>query len=173
MPVEGLLAVSLEEANEKKNFSPQELTLIAKAPPPCLFVVGDLVRIDIDRTTSIDVMTRKYNGLWGIVLEIGELGSLRVDVGSTQVQLLHCDLQSIDNPSPQLKDVAHRVLWLRRLSLDEIEEKMLDVLQTREGFTTHQLVHLENIEKLYAKITFDKNTQKAVELLQIPYEQGD
>lgn len=29
---------------------------------------------------------------------------------------------------PQLKDVAHRVLRLRKLSLDEIEEKMLDVL---------------------------------------------
>ncbi len=158
MPVEGLLAVSLEEANEKKNFSPQELTLIAKAPPPCSFAVGDLVRIDLDPTTSIDAMTRKYNGLWGIVLEIGELGSLRVDVGSTQVQLLPFDLQPIDNPSPQLKDVAHRVLRLRKLPLDEIEEKMLDVLQARESFTQHQLVHLENIEKLYTRITFDKVT---------------
>jgi ParB/RepB/Spo0J family partition protein len=153
MLVEGLLSVSLEETNEKKNFSPQELTLIAKAPPPCSFAVGDLVRLDLDRTTSIDVMTRKYNGLWGIVLEIGELGSCIVDVGSTQVQLLPFDLQPIDNPSPQLKDVAHRVLRLRKLSLDEIEEKMLDVLQTREEFSTHQLVHLENIEKLYTRIT--------------------
>ena len=159
MPVEGLLAVSLEEANEKKNFSPQELTLIAKAPPPCSFAVGDLVRIDIDRTTSIDAMTRKYNRLWGTVLEIGELGSLRVNVGSTQVQLLHDDLQPIANPSPQLKDVANRVLRLRKLSLDEIEEKMLDVLQARESFTAHQLVHLENIEKIYAtRITFDNIT---------------
>ncbi len=89
------------------------------------------------------------------MLEIGELGSLRVDVGSTQVQLLPFDLKPIDNPSPQLKDVAHRVLRLRKLSLDEIEEKMLDVLQTREWFSARQLVHLENIEKLYARITFD------------------
>lgn len=158
MPVERLLSVSLEEANEKKNFSPQELTLIAKAPPPCLFAAGDLVRIGIERTTAIDAMTRKFNGLWGIVLEIGELGTLRVDVGSTQVQLLPFNLQPINNPSPQLKDVAHRVLRLRKLSLDEIEEKMLDVLQTREWFTAHQLIHLENIEKLYARITFDNST---------------
>ena len=130
----------------------------AVAVPPCSFAVGDLVRLDLDRTTSIDVMTRKYNGLWGIVLEIGELGSCIVDVGSTQVQLLPFDLQPIDNPSPQLKDVAHQVLRLRKLSLDEIEEKMLDVLQTREWFSTHQLVHLENIEKLYTGITFDKDT---------------
>lgn len=150
IPVEGLLAVRLEKDNEKQNFSPQELTLIAKAPLPCSFAAGDLVRIDIDRITLVDTITRKHNGLWGIVLEIGELGSLRVELGSTQVQLLHNDLRPIDNPSPQLQDVAHRVLRLRKLSLDEIEEKMLDVLQAREWFTEHQLIHLENIEKLYA-----------------------
>jgi ribosomal protein L21E len=158
MPVEGLLSVSLEEAKQKKNFSPQELALLGKAPLPCPYRVGELVRIDIDSVSSIEALTRKYNGLWGIVLEIGELGSVKVDVGSTQVQLLPLDLQPIDNPSPQLKDVAHRVLRLRKLSLDEIEEKMLDVLQTREWFSAHQLVHLENIEKLYTSITFDNNT---------------
>ncbi len=81
--------------------------------------------------------------------EIGELGSVKVDVGCATLQLLPFDLKPIDNPSPQLRDVALRLLRLRKLELDEIEEKMLDVLQAREWFTDHQLIHLETIEKLY------------------------
>jgi ribosomal protein L21E len=131
---------------------------IAKAPPPCPYQAGDLVRIDIDRAASIDAATQKYKGLWGIVQEIGELGSVKVDVGCATLQLLPFDLKPIDNPSPQLRDVALRLLRLRKLSLDEIEEKMLDVLQAREWFTDHQLIHLETIEKLYSKMVVMKRT---------------
>jgi ParB/RepB/Spo0J family partition protein len=154
--VEERLSVMLEDVAHCMHFFPQELTLIAKAPPPCPFALGDLVRID--RVAAVEAANKKYQGLWGIVLEIGELGSVMVDVGRVVLQLLPFDLKPIDAPSSQLKDVAVRVLRLRKLELDEIEEKMLDVLQVREWFTSHQLIYLKTIEKLYAKTVPMKRT---------------
>jgi hypothetical protein len=156
VPVEKCLSVMLEDVAHSMHFFPQELTLIAKAPPPCPFALGDLVRID--RAAVIEAANKKYQGLWGIVLEIGELGSVKVDVGRVVLQLLPFDLKPIDAPSSQFKDVAVRVLRLRKLELDEIEEKMLDVLQVREWFTSHQLIYLKTIEKLYAKTVPMKRT---------------
>ena len=152
------VSVILENIAHSVCFDPQELKAITKAPPPCPYQAGDLVIIDIDRAASIDAATQKYKGLWGIVQEIGELGSVKVDVGCVTLQLLPFDLKPIDNPSPQLRDVALRLLRLRKLELDEIEEKMLDVLQAREWFTDHQLIHLETIEKLYSKMVVMKRT---------------
>ena len=157
VPVEERLSVMLEDIAHCVRFFPQELILIAKAPPPCPFAPGDLVRLDC--ATAVEVANKKYQGLWGIVLEIGELGSVKVDVGKVVLQLLPFDLKSIDAPSPQLKDVAVRVLRLRKLELDEIEEKMLDVLQVREWFTSHQLIYLKTIEKLYGKTIPMKRTR--------------
>ncbi len=156
VPVEERLSVMLEDVAYCDHFFPQELTLIAKAPPPCPFALGDLVRID--RTAAVEAANKKYKGLWGIVLEIGELGSVKVDVGKVVLQLLPFDLKPIDASSSQLMDVAVRVLRLRKLELDEIEEKMLDVLQVREWFTSHQLIYLKTIEKLYAKTVPMKRT---------------
>ena len=81
-----------------------------------------------------------------------------MDVGCTTLQLFAFDLKPIDNHSSQLKDVAVRVLRLRKLELNEIEEKMLDVLQAREWFTAHQLIHLETIENLYSNRVVMKRT---------------
>jgi hypothetical protein len=117
--------------------------LSAKAPPRSPYQAGDLVIIDIDRAVSIEEAVQKFKGLWGRVEEIGELGSVKVDVGCTTLQLFAFDLKPIDNPSPKLKEVALRVLRLRKLELDEIEQKMLDVLQAREWFTAQQLTYLE------------------------------
>lgn len=38
--------------------------------------------------------------------------------------------------------------------IDEIEERMLDVLQLKEWFTPKQLIHLKNIEQLYRHADF-------------------
>jgi hypothetical protein len=157
VPVEERLSVMLEDVAHCVRFFPQELTLIAKAPPSCPFALGDLVRID--RAAAVEAANKKYQGLWGIVLEIGELGSVKVDVGKVVLQLLPFDLKPIDASSPQLMDVAVRVLRLRKLELDEIEEKMLDVLQVREWFTSHQLIYLKTIEKLYGKTIPMKRTR--------------
>lgn len=60
------------------------------------------------------------------------------------------DLKPLDASSDQLREVATRVLRLRLLVLEEMEEKMLDVLQTRDWFTAKQLLYLEEIERVNA-----------------------
>ena len=158
LKAEQQVSVILESIAHSVRFDPQELTLSAKASAPCPYQAGDLVRIDIDRAVSIEAATQKFKGLWGRVQEIGELGSVKVDVGCTTLQLFAFDLKPIDNPSPELKDVALLLLRLRKLELDEMEEKMLDVLQAREWFTAHQLIHLETIENLYSNRVVMKRT---------------
>ncbi len=116
---------------------------------PSQFQVGDLVFVDIDRCEAASPQEKKWNGFWGIVAQIGEMGSLAVNVGSESLRLFSRDLKPIDLPSKDLRDVVSRLLKLRSLELDEIEERMLDVIQKREWLTSKQLIHLENIEKLY------------------------
>ena len=152
--VEQQLSVNFEGDLSKARFYPHELTLIAKARPPCPFQVGDVVFVDIDRHEAALAQEKKWNGFWGQVQQIGERGSLRVDVGFETLQLLPRDLKPIDAPSPDLRQVVERVLRLRTLELDEIEQRMLDLIQRREWFTSKQLIHLENIEKLYPPADF-------------------
>lgn len=148
------ISINFEGGFDKARFYPHELTLIAKAPPPNPFQVGDIVFVDIDRHEAASVQERKWNGFWGNVRQIAHRDSLQVDVGSQSLQLLKRDLKPIDAPSGDLSQVVERVLRLRRLELDEIEERMLDVLQLREWFTPKQLIHLENIEQLYPDADF-------------------
>ena len=153
-PVEQQVSLSFEGNPDKIRFYPHELTLIAKAPPPNPFQVGDIVFVDIDRHEAASVQERKWNGFWGNVRQIAHRDSLQVDVGSQSLQLLKRDLKPIDTPSGDLSQVVERVLRLRKLELDEIEERMLDVLQLREWFTPKQLIHLENIYQLYPDADF-------------------
>jgi len=111
--------------------------------------IGDIVVLDIDRQEAASSQERRFNGFWGMVMQIGELGSLTVNVGSQSLQLFPRDLRPIDVLSNELQNIVRRVLRLRSLELDEIEQRMLDVIQKREWFTTKQLIHLENIHKLY------------------------
>ena len=142
--------ISVNLGHDKIRFYPHELTLVTKAPPPSLFKKGDLVLIDIDRTEVADPQERKWNGFWGEVTQIGETGSIVVNVGVQPLRLFGRDLKPLDASSDQLRDVATRVLRLRLLVLEEMEEKMLDVLQTRDWFTTKQLLYLEAIERVNA-----------------------
>ena len=82
------------------------------------------------------------------------MGSVNVDVDKELLQLLPYDLKPIDAPSSDLLMMVERVLHLRSLELDEIEERMLDVLQLREWLTPKQLIRLENIYQLYPDAAF-------------------
>lgn len=150
------ISVNLEGGPCKIRFYPHELILVAKAPPPCPFRVGDIAFIDIDRAWEASAREKKWNGFWGQIKQIGQSGSLRVDVGFETLQLFKRDLKPIDAPNSDLHQVAERVLRLRSLSLDEIEQKMLDVIQRREWFTSRQLIHLQNIEKLYPQAFYSQ-----------------
>jgi ParB-like chromosome segregation protein Spo0J len=157
LTVESQIAVNLEDSEDraaKVRFYPHELTLIGKAQPPSPFQVGDLVFVNIDHLEAASPEERKWNGYWGLVTAIGETGGLTVNVGSESLQLFSRDLKPIDAQSTELHQVVERVLWLRNFALDEIEQRMLDVLQRREWFTPNQLIHLKNIETLYLDAKF-------------------
>jgi ParB-like chromosome segregation protein Spo0J/ribosomal protein L21E len=148
-PVEQQVSVNFEGGSSKIRFYPHELTMVAKAPPPNPFRVGDIAIVDIDRQEAASAQEKKWNGFWGKVTQIGETGSLTVDVGSESLQLFPRDLKPIDAPSDELRQVVERVLRLRGLSVDEIEQGMLDVIQRREWFTPCQLNYLEVMEKFH------------------------
>ena len=147
--VESQISVILDDEPSKIRFYPHELTLIAKATPPNPFSVGDLVSVDIDRHEAVSPQEKKWNGCWGKVTQIGERGSLTVDVGKKSLQLFPRDIKPIDAPSINLRDVIERVLRLRGFELDEIEEKLLDDIQRREWFTPRQIHYLDFMDSFY------------------------
>jgi hypothetical protein len=143
------ISVNLEDSPSTVRFYPHELTLVAKAPPPCPFRIDDIVFVDIERHEAVSPQEKKWNGCWGKVTQIGESSTVKVNVGRDYLQLFPRDLKPIDAPSSTLQDVVERVLRLRGFELDEIEETMLDVLQRREWFASRQLDYLDFMEKLY------------------------
>ncbi len=149
LSVEQQISVNFEGGPSKIKFYPHELTLIAKVPPPCPFGIGDIVFIDIDREEAVSPHEKKWNTFWGQVRQIGERGSLTVDVGSELLQLFPRDLKPLDTPIQELRHVVERVLRLRQLKLDEVEERILDVIQQREWLTGRQLDCLDFVEKFY------------------------
>ncbi len=143
------ISVSFEGLADKIRFEPCELCLLVRSAPQSPVRLGDIVFIHIERHEAASPEQRKWNGFWGKVTKIGEIGSVSIDVGSESLQLFPRDLKPVDVPTAEMRQVVERVLHLRRLELDEMEQNMLDILQRREWFTSHQLIHLENIEKLY------------------------
>lgn len=154
-PAEQQIIVNLEGGPSKIRFYPHELTMIALAPPPNPFRVGDIVFVDIDRREAASVQEKRWNGFWGKITQIGEMGSLTVDIGSYALQLFPRDLKPIDAQGSELRQVVERVLRLRRFELDPIEQTMLDVLQQREWFTPKQLIYLGKIEQHYPDPNFN------------------
>jgi len=150
-PVEQQLSVKFEDSADKVRFYPHELMLILKAPPPNPFQVGEIASIDIDTCEAASAQEKRWNGYWGKITHIGEVGSLSVDVGSISLQLFPRDLKPIDAQGTEFRSVVERVLRLRRLDLDEVEEKMLDVFQRREWLTPRQIDYLDVIEKFHLK----------------------
>lgn len=147
--MESQISVILDDEPSKIRFYPHELTLIAKAPPPCSLQVGDVVQVNIDRHEAALAQEKKWNGCWGKVTQIGEMGSVTVDVGKESLQLFPRDLKPIDAPTSSLHEVVDRVLLLHRLELDEVESIVLDVIQRREWFTPRQLDYLDFMENFY------------------------
>jgi len=153
LAAEQQISVSIERVNDKVKFEPHELSLLMRAAPQNPIQVEDVVFIRIDHQEAASQQQTKWNGYWGKVAQIGEMGSLSVDVGSESFQLFPRDVKLVDSPSSELRQVAERVLRLRRLELDKVEEKILDVFQRREWFTPRQLDYLDVMEKfLYADL---------------------
>jgi len=162
LAAEKQISVSIEGLTDKIRFDPHELSLLVRSAPANSVHVGDIVFVSIDRYEAASLQEKKWNGYWGKVASIGEMGSLTVDVGKVSLQLFPRDLKPIDAPDSEFRQVVERVLRLRRLDLDEVEERMLDVFQRREWLTPHQLIHLENIEKLYFHADFFETDKHSI-----------
>jgi len=148
LTVEQQLSVKLRDIPDKVRFYPHELTLIVKAPPPNPFRVGEIAFVDIDACEAASPQEKRWNGYWGKVTHIGEVGSISVDVGSKSLQLFPRDLKQIDAQGTEFRQVVERVLRLRRLELDEAEVGLLSLFQRREWLTPRQLDYLDYMEKL-------------------------
>ncbi len=92
------------------------------------------------------------------------MGSLKVDVGKEALQLFPRDVKPIDSPSVELHQVVERVLHLRRLELDEVEEAVLNVFQRRDWFTLRQLDYLDMIEKFFHADLPKSNRHQVIQL---------
>jgi len=163
LAAEQQISVSIEGVNDKVRFEPHELSLLVRAAPQNPIQMEDIVFIRIDRQEAASQQQMKWNGYWGKVAQIGEMGSLSVDVGSESFQLFPHDVKLVDSPSSELRQVAERVLRLRRLELDEVEEKILDVFQRREWFTPRQLDYLDVMEKFFYADLHKSNEHQVIQ----------
>ncbi len=167
LAMENQVSVSLENMADKLRFEPRELCLLVRAAPQDPIHAEDIVFICIDRQEATSPQDRKWNGFWGKVTQIGEMGSLSVDVGKESLRLFLRDLKPVDSPTSELRQVVERVLRLRRFELDEVEEAILDVLQRREWFKPRQLDHLDFIEKFYVYAEPYRTENRQIAQLQV------
>jgi len=163
LAAEQQISVSIESVNDKVRFEPHELSLLMRAAPGNPIQVEDMVFIRIDRQEAASQQQTKWNSYWGKVAQIGEMGSLSVDVGSESFQLFPRDVKLVDSPSSELRQVAERVLRLRRLELDEVEERILDVLQRREWFAPRQLDYLDVMENFFYADLHKSNEHQVIQ----------
>ena len=156
------ISVSIQGVADKVRFSPHELSLLVRAAPQNPVRIGDIVFVSIDRHEAASLQEKKWNGYWGKVASIGEMGSLTVDVGKELLQLFPRDIKPIDAPTAELRSVVERVLHLRRLELDEAEVELLSLFQRREWLTPRQLDYLHIIENFHLYADSHKNEKHQV-----------
>lgn len=120
---------------------------VSRAIAP-LFKRGDWVMVDCPKSAL--VQQSKHNGKWGRILNVGTLGSVKVDVGNEVVQYMASDIQILDNPTPTFVQVAEKVvLLLKRDDLDEFERRLLTLYLQRQAFTQRQMEMLTYLVNHY------------------------
>ena len=94
----------------------------------------------IDCPASAEIEYRQWNGCWGLVKSVGQLGSVEVVVAGETMRFKPSDLDILDNPSPLFVSVAEQVVrLLKRDDLDEFERQLLTLYLRRQVFSQRQL----------------------------------
>lgn len=106
--------------------------------------------VNIECSPSTDPEYRHFNGRWGIVKDVGELGSIEVRAGTETMRFNKNDIQPIDSHGATFRNVAEQTISL--LELDDLDELEVHILTTfylrRKTFTDRQLEFLaELVEK--------------------------
>jgi hypothetical protein len=121
----------------------------AQGSAKSFFRVGDLVLIDCPARAEKEY--KQWNGCWGLVKSVGQLGSVEVAIAGETMRFPPSDLEIIDNPSPIFVEVASKVVQLlKRNDLDECERYLLmGFYLRRQTFTQRQLEMLEDLINHY------------------------
>jgi ParB family chromosome partitioning protein len=119
---------------------------------PEKFRVGDLVRVNLNyMKDSSDLL--KWNGYWGEVLNLSLIGSLKVDMGASILNLMPKDVLKVDEIE---LEQARRILNLKKQQdkLNDLEQIIVNFLQKQSYISQDELVHLQAIEqRMYARQT--------------------
>ncbi len=112
------------------------------------YKAGNLLIIDCP--ANFECEYRRFNGCWAIVNEIGELGSIQVQLGGKKMRVKKSDTEPIDNPPAQLLDVANKVgALLEREDLDIFERRFLKMYLREQSFSQKQIKLLDQIYSDY------------------------
>lgn len=140
------ITVQLDEGKWKHlRFYRDELV---KVPAKSFYKSGNLVLIDCPASAEIEY--RQWNGCWGLVKSVGQLGSVEVVVAGETMRFKPSDLDILDNPSPLFVSVAEQVVrLLKRDDLDEFERQLLTLYLRRQVFSQRQLELLASLVEHY------------------------
>ncbi len=140
------ITVQLDEGKWKHlRFYRDELV---KVPAKSFYKSDNLVLIDCPASAEIEY--RQWNGCWGLVKSVGQLGSVEVVVAGETMRFKPSDLDILDNPSPLFVSVAEQVVrLLKRDDLDEFERQLLTLYLRRQVFSQRQLDLLASLVEHY------------------------
>ncbi len=109
--------------------------------------VGEIFRLQ--RLADED---KKYNGWWGIALEVENRLTVKCQVYDRTIEIKQENIKRIDMDKQQLvhqQEIIERVSRLARCNLDPVVWAMLEVLNRQTYHTNVQLKLLETAEQLY------------------------
>jgi ParB-like nuclease domain len=108
---------------------------------------GAWVIVKIPFIPKEKIAERKWNGFWGRIVEVG--ATLKVDMGSEVVSLLHSDVVAILNPTPSFCSIAERILRLQSFgTVYEFGKIVLNRMQRRVVWDAAALAYLDAVEQV-------------------------
>lgn len=109
--------------------------------------VGEIFRLQ--RLTDEQ---QKYNGWWGVALEVENRFTVKCQVYDTTLEIRHENIKRVDMTTEELQkrqEIIERVSRLARCNLDPVVWAMLEVLNRQAYYTDVQMKFLETAEQLY------------------------
>lgn len=98
------------------------------------------------RVRAKDCDYKKYNGCWAVVNRVGESKHLEVQLAGGKVFVMTSEVDPIDDPPRELKQVAHKVNSLLSLNnLAEIDRHTLNFYLRKQIFDELEIQRLDQI----------------------------
>jgi len=65
--------------------------------------------LDIDCREAVVAQEKKWNGFWGVILQVIQRDGVSITVGSKSLQMFSCDSRTVSAPNTGMRQVAERV----------------------------------------------------------------